>query len=383
MINTLDKKGVISTDNSLNTRVRSITDRLVDQAVRYRPDTDQWEWSVKVIDEPNTLNAFCMPGGKMAIYTGLIQKLNVTDDEIAQVMGHEISHAIANHGAEKMSNQLLANIILAGVAAGARTSQDRQARQDVGTAAALVFINLPNSRTAEEEADRLGIELAARAGYDPRAAVSLWEKMMGQSGSKSRIDFLSTHPSPPKRIEALAALQGPMLQLYADGKQEKSPTRKWTSIAPNERVVPSAEAENSIRPVASSLSDSSSAGSQPLAFYSKEFEQFKSGEAELACDDSCALSFFLKQGTLREHYDKGAWRDLAMQTLKITYRLDLAYYYLGKAALALGFQVAAKKYMIWATKLSESKDSTCTNGILVKCGDIEVKTEANSALAKM
>ena len=383
MIGTLDKRGAISSDAALIARVQSITDRLITQAVRYRPDTEQWEWSVKVIDDPKTLNAFCMPGGKMAIYTGLIQKLNATDDEIAQVMGHEISHAIANHGAEKMSNQIMTNIIVAGVAGAARTSQDRQARQDVGTAAALVFINLPNSRTAEEEADRLGIELAARAGYDPRAAVSLWEKMLSQSKDKSRVDFLSTHPAPPKRIEALTALQTPMAQLYAEGQRETGPIRKWTSTSPNEREVTHAETKDSGGPVASSLADNPSSAGQPLAFYSKEFEQFKGGDAELSCTGSCAMSFILKQGTLREQYEKSAWRELALETLKIGYRLDLAYYYLGMAAKALGFKDAGRKYLNQAIAASASKDSSCAGGILVKCGELDIRTAAQSALAQM
>ncbi|MBI3373962.1 MAG: M48 family metallopeptidase [Betaproteobacteria bacterium] len=383
MMSTLDQKGAMSSDAALIARVQSITDRLVTQAVRYRPDTEHWAWSVKVIEDPKTLNAFCMPGGKMAIYTGLIHQLDVTDDELAQVMGHEISHAIANHGAEKMSNQLLANIVVAGIAAAARTSQDRQKRQDVGTAAALVFINLPNSRTAEEEADRLGIELAARAGYDPRAAITLWEKMMRQSGGNSRVDFLSTHPAPPKRIEALEELQAPMLKLYAQSQRELDASRKWTSTAANETEVPDAETENPVEPVASRLSDNQSPAGQPLAFYSKDFEQFKSGDAELSCSVPCALSFFLKQGTLREQYAKGAWRALAMETLKTDYRLDLAYFYLGMAAAALGFKDAGKKYLNLAIAASASKESSCADGILVRCGELDIRTAAQTALAQM
>lgn len=391
MMGGLDKKGAISTDEALNTRVQSITDRLITQAVRYRPDTAQWAWSVKVIQDPNTLNAFCMPGGKMAIYTGLIEKLDATDDEIAQVMGHEISHAIANHGAEKMSNQILANAIVAGVSAAARSNTDRQMRQDVGSVAALVFINLPNSRTAEEEADRLGIELSARAGYDPAAAVSLWNKMMNASGNKSKFDFLSTHPAPPKRIEALEAMQGPMNALYAESKLENPAVRKWTSLAPNETEVreSTSSGTTSLTDTSSTLSVVTTSAttslappgqSQPLAFYSKEFEQFKAGESELNCTD-CTMSFVLKQGAMREKYEKGSWRDLAMDTLKIGYRLDLAYFYLGKAAIALGFVEPGKKYLRQAQTYSESKDSSCSQGFLVKCGGIDVKAATASAMA--
>jgi predicted Zn-dependent protease len=204
-----DEKGQISRDPELVSRVNTITGRLVAQAIKARPDTADWEWSVEVIDDPDTVNAWCMAGGRMAIYTGLIEKTQATDDEIAQVMGHEIAHALANHTAERMSVAMATQIGV--VAAGVAT---RDAGVLVGTAAAAqLAIALPNSRASETEADRIGIELAARAGYDPRAAATLWEKM-AKVGGEGPPQFLSTHPAPGNRQQTLAALAPQMMPYY-------------------------------------------------------------------------------------------------------------------------------------------------------------------------
>lgn len=202
-------QGKVDNDPAQTARVTRITERLVAQAVKSRPDTASWGWAIKVIDDPEMVNAWCMAGGKMAIYTGLIQQVRATDDEIAQVMGHEIAHALANHQAEKMSVAIATSL---GVAAVGAVSD----RQGVATGAALaatVAITLPNSRTAESEADRIGIELAAKAGYDPRAAVTLWEKM-GAVGGSGPPQFLSTHPAPENRKQTLSAWVPQMLPYY-------------------------------------------------------------------------------------------------------------------------------------------------------------------------
>ena len=200
------KKGKLSTDAALNARVKRITDKLIVQAGgMYAPSRD-WKWSVAVIDEP-TLNAWCMPGGKMAIYTGIIEKLKLSDDEIAQIMGHEIAHALLGHGRERMSRAMAmqGGMVLGSIVAG----QDLSALGPV----ADIALTLPNSRTGESEADRYGIELAARAGFDPHAAVRLWEKMSTASGNGPP-QFLSTHPSPDNRIQALNALVPQMMPIY-------------------------------------------------------------------------------------------------------------------------------------------------------------------------
>jgi len=209
-----DKAGKLDSDPETVARVNRITDKLIAQAILLRPDTRGWEWSVKVIDDPETVNAWCMAGGKMAIYTGLIQQLNATDDEIAQVMGHEISHALANHSAERMSIALSQNLAL-GVLA--ETAELGNTSLGLAAAAAQVALTLPNSRQGESEADSIGIELAAKAGFNPNAAVTLWQKM-GQLGGGNNIEWLSTHPSPENRQAALKKMIPKMMPYYQAAK---------------------------------------------------------------------------------------------------------------------------------------------------------------------
>jgi predicted Zn-dependent protease len=218
MLKPAAQQGKLNNDPALKQRVETITSRLVAQAVKYRPESEKWNWSVAVIDDPKTVNAWCMAGGKMAIYTGLVQQVKPTDDELAQVMGHEISHALAKHTAEKMSRAMALQLGLAGLALTQHDSAYGNMAVQGATLAAVVALELPNSRKAESEADRIGIELAAKAGYNPEAAVSLWKKMAAVGGS-SRFDFLSTHPAPEKRMETLAGLVPQMMPYY----QDKSP----------------------------------------------------------------------------------------------------------------------------------------------------------------
>ena len=213
MLAPLDEKGKIDNDPALKARVDEITAKLIAQAIRFRPETRDWDWRVRVIDDPETVNAFCMAGGKMAIYSGLVQKLDATDDEIAQVMGHEIAHALSAHTAEKMSIALATDLAVTAFA----VTQDEPGVALAGASlAAALAIKLPGSRTAETESDVIGIELAARAGYDPNAAVSLWQKMARESGSSGDFDFFSTHPAPEKRMEKLRALVPKMMPYYQD-----------------------------------------------------------------------------------------------------------------------------------------------------------------------
>jgi predicted Zn-dependent protease len=207
------KEGKLVTDPRVLERVRMITERLVAQAVKMRPDSSKWQWSVQVIDDPKAVNAWCMAGGRMALYTGLITKVDPTDDELAQVMGHEIAHALANHTAERMSTAMAAN---AGILAAGIMSDNPGQAMAVAAAAAAVAIKLPNSRTSENEADQIGIELAARAGYDPRSAVTLWQKMAKVGGS-SPPEWLSTHPSDATRQDRLRALAPKMMPYYQPG----------------------------------------------------------------------------------------------------------------------------------------------------------------------
>lgn len=235
LLQPLAKQGKLDSDPATVARVQEITGRLIAQAIQYRPETKDWEWSIKVIDDPKTVNAWAMAGGKMAIYTGLIQQIKPTDDELAQVLGHEISHALAKHTAEKMSRAMAMQVGLSALAITQSNSEYANLTLTGAQAAAVVALELPNSRTAESEADRIGIELAAKAGYDPHAAVTLWEKMskVGGGDGKSRMDFLSTHPASAKRMEALAALIPQMMPYYED----KSPRPTHPLKASNLREV--------------------------------------------------------------------------------------------------------------------------------------------------
>jgi predicted Zn-dependent protease len=213
----IQKQGKLNDDPTMKARVDKITARLVAQAIKYRPETASWDWQVAVIDDPKTLNAWCMAGGRMAIYSGIITQLNLSDDEIAQVMGHEIAHALAKHTAERMSTAMASQAALqiGAILLGTPTATSQMALQ-AAAAATTVGVQLPNSRQQESEADRIGIELAAKAGYDPHAAPKLWEKMLQATGSKGQSDFLSTHPQSEKRQEALAALIPQMMPYYDD-----------------------------------------------------------------------------------------------------------------------------------------------------------------------
>ena len=210
MLKPYEKQGKIDNNPALRDRVYRITGRLIAQAIKMRPETKDWSWSIKIIDDPETVNAWAMAGGKMALYTGLVEKLKATDDELAQVLGHEIAHALAKHSAEKMSVYMASSIGVAAVAVAA----DNKALALTGAAlAAALVIQKPNSRAAESEADEIGIELAAKAGYDPRASIALWQKM-AKVGGKGPPQFLSTHPSPENREKKLATFVPKMMPYY-------------------------------------------------------------------------------------------------------------------------------------------------------------------------
>ena len=211
-------------DPRLAARVRVTAGRVVAAAVTQYPHTADWDWSVALIDDPDTVNAWCMAGGRMALYSGIVYKLGLTDDELANVFGHEVSHAIANHTAERMSTALVTEVGLLAVAAN---NDDPETRLAVEVAAMLA-VTLPNSRAGETEADRMGIELAARAGYDPAAGASLWLKME-EGGGSNPLQFLSTHPSPDNRRQALLDLERQVRPLMPAPPPEPYPIEVLTA----------------------------------------------------------------------------------------------------------------------------------------------------------
>ena len=213
-VSELGKEDKLVDDPKMADKVATITGRLVTVAIEKFPNTANWEWSVASVDDPETVNAWCMAGGRMAVYTGLFEKLKLTDAEFAQIMGHEISHALANHTAERMSRAMATSV---GVVAVGVLADNKIAAMGGAAMAAKMALELPNSRTAESEADQMGMELAVRAGYDPDAAVTLWQKMGAQGGSKPP-EFLSTHPAPGNREAGLAAMIPTMRNINPTGK---------------------------------------------------------------------------------------------------------------------------------------------------------------------
>ncbi len=216
-----DAKKTLNSDPRQTERVRTIAHRLIPQTAVFRQDALNWKWEVNV-QESKELNAYCMPGGKIMVYSGLINKLQATDAELAAVMGHEISHALREHGRERMSQAYAQQIGLIGLAAvvGAKTkSQDAAAATvEIGSVVTALALTLPNSREGEREADRMGLELAARAGYDPHAAVTLWQKMEAQGGGKPP-EWMSTHPSGTSRIQDLQRLIPTVMPLYEEARK--------------------------------------------------------------------------------------------------------------------------------------------------------------------
>lgn len=213
MISQARAQSALDVNQAQTQRVRTIARRLIQQVGVFRPDAQQWNWEIHVINS-DEVNAWCMPGGKMAVYSGLINKTKATDDELAAVIGHEMAHALREHAREQMSQQMATNIGLSVLSAVTGSSLVG----DLGSTLTDVMFNLPNSRTHETEADRLGVELAARAGYDPRAAVTLWQKMQALSGNGTP-EFLSTHPSPASRISDLQVAAERVMPIYQQNKR--------------------------------------------------------------------------------------------------------------------------------------------------------------------
>ena len=205
-------------------RVARITGRLVSIAIADYPESANWKWSVAIVDDAETVNAWCMAGGRMAVYTGLFDQLELTDDEFAQIMGHEISHALANHTAERMSRAMAT---AAGVAVIGAASDNSGAAMAGAALIANVALTLPNSRDAENEADIMGMVLASKAGYDPEAAVTLWQKM-GDLSDDRPAEFLSTHPAPENRQAALNAMIPHMLKI--NPSRDKAPIHPVTIV---------------------------------------------------------------------------------------------------------------------------------------------------------
>lgn len=204
------QKGALNKDPKMLQRVQAIARRIEPQTAVFRKDAPGWNWEVNVIDS-NELNAFCMPGGKIMFYSGLINQLKLTDEEIAVVMGHEIAHALREHSREQVSQAIAAQTAL-GV--GTAVFGLSQTTADLAGIGYQAFIATHFSRSDEAEADRIGLELSSRAGYNPRAGITLWQKMMNAKSGGQPPEFLSTHPADSTRVQQIESLLPVVLPLY-------------------------------------------------------------------------------------------------------------------------------------------------------------------------
>ena len=209
------KNALAPDDHPQLRRLRRIAAHLIPEATRFNPRAAEWKWEVQLIGSKQ-INAFCMPGGKIAFYTGIIDTLKLTDDEVATIMGHEIAHALREHGRERVAKSTIAQ----GVTLGASVLSQMLGYGDLGGFLVGQGANLTLkafSREDETEADLVGMDLAARAGYDPRAGIKLWEKMSAVSKGQPP-QWLSTHPSHQTRIEEIRAQLDRTMPLYARAK---------------------------------------------------------------------------------------------------------------------------------------------------------------------
>ena len=207
--------GALNTDRAMVQRVRAIAARLVPQTSVFRADAPRWSWEVNVI-RGKDLNAYCMPGGKIMVYSGLIDTLNLSDDELAVVLGHEISHALREHTREQVSQAMAAQ---AAIDVGTEVFGLGQSAASIADIAYQTLIATRFSRTDESEADRIGLELTARAGYDPRAGIALWQKMMQAKSGGGMPEFLSSHPADASRVQQIEALLPAVMPLYTAARR--------------------------------------------------------------------------------------------------------------------------------------------------------------------
>lgn len=205
-------------DNAQLKRLRDIAQKIIPFANEWNPRVNQWKWEVNLINS-NQINAYCMPGGKIVFYTGIIKTLNLTDDEIAVIMGHEMAHALREHARERMGKSTATQGLarLGGVLASSWFGIDPHLADAVAQGGANL-LTLKFGREDESEADLVGMELAARAGFDPRAGVTLWQKMAA-ANKGAPPQWLSTHPSSSSRITDIEANLPQVMPLYERTKK--------------------------------------------------------------------------------------------------------------------------------------------------------------------
>ncbi len=210
------KNALLPADHPQSLRLRAIAQKIIPFSYEWNPRAKDWQWEVNILNS-NQINAFCMPGGKIAFYTGILEQLKLTDDEVAMIMGHEVAHALREHARERMGKSAATNI---GISLGASLLGLGQGTTQLASMGGQL-LSMKFGRDDESEADLVGMELAARAGYNPRAGVSLWQKMATASKGAPP-QFLSTHPSGPSRIKDIEANLPKVEPLYARAKPVKN-----------------------------------------------------------------------------------------------------------------------------------------------------------------
>lgn len=241
ILNAALQADALNRDPAQVARTVAIANRLIPHVRHFRPDALDWAWEINVLssDEPN---ATCMAGGKIFVFTGLLEHWQPTDDELAAVIGHEIGHALRDHTAEKYSTRTrnnsiafgLSSVLSIGLAAATGVNMSRTLGE-AGQMSAQAFANLPNSRELEHESDHIGLELMARGGYNPLAAASLWQKVAAQAkadGNSDGSDFWSTHPADDKRVAELLANEPRVRHLYLAARETLPPAAAEPAPAP-------------------------------------------------------------------------------------------------------------------------------------------------------
>lgn len=208
------QKGLLNPNAAQLQRIQRIANRLIPQVNIYNPEARTWNWQVNML-KSNELNAYCSPGGKIMFYTGIVDRLSLTDDEIAAVMAHEMAHALREHGRERASRSGATQFGLGILASAVGLTQGQAQLAGMAT---QIGLELPFNRNQESEADALGLELMARAGYNPQAAISLWNKMNAASQGGPP-QFLSTHPGSQSRIQNIQALLPRVNPLYLQARR--------------------------------------------------------------------------------------------------------------------------------------------------------------------
>jgi Zn-dependent protease with chaperone function len=214
-----ESKGALAPDDYPQLkRLRAIANKLIPFTAQWNSDSRQWRWEVNLINSKQ-INAWCMPGGKIAFYTGILDQLQLNDDEVAMIMGHEMAHALREHSRERLAKSKATGMGLSVASQLLGLGQLGDVAANLGTQ----LLTLKYGRDDETEADLVGLEIAARAGFKPEASVQLWKKMLSATGGgKGQPSFLSTHPSGNNRIQELEANLPKVAQLFAQATQGKS-----------------------------------------------------------------------------------------------------------------------------------------------------------------